>query len=148
MRCRFRCAMTKNLSDDETREVIKNGRLGRLGCIDESGPYVVPINYVCENDNIYSHSLPGKKIYAMRAHPRVCLQVDHIQDDFHWRSAAAFGEYEEIIDPSERARILRQLLERFPKLTPVESQLTHDADPPPVIVFRLRIDHVSGVAEE
>lgn len=84
----------------------------------------------------------------MRSHPRACLQVNHIQDDFHWRSAIAFGVYEEITDQAERNWILRQLLERFPRLTPVESQLASDAEPPPVIAFRLRIDRISAVAEE
>lgn len=140
--------MTRILSNNEAREVIDSGRLGRLGCLDRGEPYVVPINYIVEGGDIFSHSLPGKKIDAMRAHPRVCMQVDNIWDDFHWRSAVAFGDFEEVADPNKKTTILRRLLEHFPKLTPVESQLTRDADPPPIIVFRLRIDHVSGVAEE
>jgi len=140
--------MTKVLNDNEARNVISAGTLGRLGCMDETGPYVVPINYVVDAGDVFSHSLPGRKIDAMRVHPRVCLQVDRIQDDFHWRSAIAFGDFEEVTDQSARTNVLRQLLARFPKLTPVESQLTRDAEPPPVIVFRLRIDYVSGVAED
>ena len=75
-------------------------------------------------------------------------QVNHIQDDFHWRSTIAFGAFEEITNEAERRSILRDLLVRFPKLTPVESQLARDAEPPPIIVFRLRIDRISGVAED
>ena len=148
MRCRRSVAMTKVLSEQEARDVISSGKLGRLGCIDHGHPYVVPINYIVEDGDIYSHALPGKKIEAMRADPRACLQVDRIKDDFHWRSAVAFGHFEELSDPGARLDILRKLLTRFPKLTPVESQLTRDAEPPPVIVFRLHIDRVSGVAEE
>lgn len=116
--------------------------------MDQDDPYVVPINYLVDEDCVYSHSLPGRKISAMRAHPRVCLQVSNLQDDFHWRSAIAFGSFEELSEPAERNSILRKLLERFPRLTPVESQLSCDAEPPPVIAFRLRIDRISGVAEE
>jgi nitroimidazol reductase NimA-like FMN-containing flavoprotein (pyridoxamine 5'-phosphate oxidase superfamily) len=140
--------VTKILSHKEAREVIDTGGLGRLGCLDQGGPYVVPINYIVDGDEIFSHSLPGKKIDAMRVYPRVCLQVDNICDDFHWRSALAFADFEEVTDLNQKTWVLRRLLERFPKLTPVESQLARDADPPPVIVFRLRIDHISGVAEE
>jgi uncharacterized protein len=141
-------AVTKILSNSEAREVIDSGRLGRLGCLDQGEPYVVPINYIVDGGEIFSHSLPGKKIDAMRAHPRVCLQVDKISDEFHWRSAVAFADFEEVTAPNQKTTILRRLLERFPKLTPVESELTRDADPPPIIVFRLRIDRVSGAAEE
>ena len=140
--------MTKVLSERQAWDIINAGKLGRLGCIDHDEPYVVPINYVAFDGRIYSHSLSGRKIQAMRDHPRACLQVDRIQDDFHWQSAIAFGNFEEIKNDSERGTILRKVLEAFPKLTPVESELTRDAEPPPIVVFRLRIDRVSGVAEE
>jgi uncharacterized protein len=140
--------MTKVLSERESWDIINAGKLGRLGCVDGDEPYVVPINYVAIDGQIYSHSLWGRKIQTMRDHTRVCLQVDRIQDDFHWHSAIAFGNFEEIKNDSERRTILRKLLEGFPNLTPVESELTRDAEPPPIIVFRLRIDRVSGVAED
>src|SRR5215510_3524349 len=140
--------MTKTLNDADSWQVLKAGKMGHLACVDGSEPYVVPINYLVDEDCIYSHSLPGRKISALRAHPRACLQVSSIQDDFHWSSAIAFGSYEEIIDQTDRNSALRQLLERFPKLTPVESELARDVEPPPVIAFRLRVDHVSGAAEE
>jgi nitroimidazol reductase NimA-like FMN-containing flavoprotein (pyridoxamine 5'-phosphate oxidase superfamily) len=151
--CAFRnhggiCRMTRVLSEREAWDIINAGKLGRLGCVNDDEPYVVPINYVAIDGQIYSHSLLGRKIQTMRDHTRVCLQVDRIRDDFHWQSAIAFGNYEEIKNDSERRTILRRLLEGFPKLTPVESELTRDAEPPPIIVFRLRIDRVSGVAEE
>src|SRR2546423_8554088 len=140
--------MTKTLSETDAWNVLRAGKLGHLGCIDGDGPYVVPINYLVQEDSIYSHSLPGRKISALRANARACLQVNHIQDDLHWRSVIAFGAFGEVVSDGERRLVLRELLERFPKLTPVESQLARDAEPPPIIVFRLRIDRVSGVAED
>jgi len=140
--------MTKILSESDAWQVLRAGKLGHLGCIDGDGPYVVPINYLVHEDSIYSHSLPGRKISALRTNVRACLQVNHIQDDFHWRSVIAFGAFEEVTKDGERRSVLRAFLNRFPKLTPVESQLARDAEPPPVIVFRLLIDRVSGVAED
>ena len=35
----------------------------------------------------------------------------------------------------------------FPLLTPVESATAHDAEPPPIILFRIWIDRLSGVGE-
>jgi uncharacterized protein len=140
--------MTRLLNEAEALEVIKVGKIGRLGCIDNNEPYVVPINYLVDENAIYSHSLPGKKIDAMRAHPRACLQVDHIDDYFHWRSAIAFGKFEQIDRPKDRREILGKLLSRFPKLTPVESRIVQDAAAPDSIVFRIVIDRITGVEEE
>jgi nitroimidazol reductase NimA-like FMN-containing flavoprotein (pyridoxamine 5'-phosphate oxidase superfamily) len=137
----------KTLPEDEARALLSACRIGRLGCIDDGEPYVVPINYVVEDGSIYSHSLPGRKIDAMRAHPRACLQVDQHTDDLHWRSAIAYGDFEEIRLSDDRRSILVKLLARFPLLTPVESVLAQDAGAPNPIVFRIRIDRITGVAE-
>lgn len=138
----------KPLSEEEARALLGACRIGRLGCVDHGEPYVVPINYVFEDGAIYSHSLPGRKIDAMRAHPRACLQVDEIEDDFNWRSALAYGDFEEIRVPSDRRSVLEKLLARFPLLTPVESVMAQDAGAPDSIVFRIRIDRITGVAED
>lgn len=139
--------MTRMLSDAEARALIAGGKMGRLGCVANGEPYVVPINYVFEDGSIYSHSLPGRKIEALRAHPRACLQVDEIGNDFHWRSAIAFGNFEEIDRPRERRDILSKLLVRFPLLTPVESMVVQDAAPPDSVVFRIIVDRITGVEE-
>src|SRR3989441_12717369 len=104
--------------------------------------------YDTDDERIYSHSLPGRKINALRSHPRACLQVDEMTGDLHWRSVIAFGNFEEIDDNLERAHILRKLLKRFPLLTPVESRMVQDAAPPELVVFRIRIDRIPGVAED
>jgi nitroimidazol reductase NimA-like FMN-containing flavoprotein (pyridoxamine 5'-phosphate oxidase superfamily) len=140
--------VTKSLSEPDAWSIINESNLGHLGCIDNGEPYVVPINYVAIERQIYSHSLAGRKIQALRQNSRACLQVDRIRDEFHWQSAIAFGRFEEIRNDSERRTILRKILETFPKLTPVESELTHDAEPPAIVVFRLRVNRVTGVAED
>jgi uncharacterized protein len=140
--------MTRQLSENEAEELISAGMIGRLGCVDEGEPYVVPINYVFADGFIYSHSLPGRKIEALRVHPRACLQVDEIESEVEWRSVIAYGNFEEVRVLSERKEVLSKLLARFPKLTPVESVLARDAGPPETIVFRIKVDRLTGVAEE
>src|SRR4029077_16164514 len=129
--------MTRMMGETEARDLIAAGKIGRLGCVHAGEPYVVPINYVFEDISIYSHSLPGRKIEALRAHPRACLQFDEIRDDFSWRSVIAYGNFEEIRVPSARRSILSKLLTRFPLLTPVESLMAQDAAAPDSIVFRI-----------
>jgi nitroimidazol reductase NimA-like FMN-containing flavoprotein (pyridoxamine 5'-phosphate oxidase superfamily) len=139
--------MTRMLSEEQARNLIAGGRIGRLGCVDNGEPYVVPINYVFEDGSIYSHSMPGQKIDALRAHPRACLQVDEIENDFEWRSVIAFGNFEEIRVPSDRRSVLGKLLARFPLLTPVESVMAQDASAPDSVVFRIIVDRITGVEE-
>ena len=139
--------MYERLSDDESRTLLSSARIARLGCIADGEPYITPINYYQENDCIYCHSLPGLKIEALRENPRACIQVDEIETDLQWRSVLAFGVYEEILNPNERREVINRLLVQFPMLTPVESAIAADGGPPPVIVFRIRIERLTGVAE-
>ena len=139
--------MITPLSREEARALLAESKLGRLGCTYEGGPYVVPVNYVFDGENIYIHSLPGRKLAALRANPRACLQVDAIIDEYRWRSAIAFGQYEDVTDPVERDKAARLLLARFPQLTPVESVPVHDGQSS-VIVFRIHVDEITGVGEK
>jgi len=140
--------MITQLHPEEARALLRAGKLGRLGCIAEGEPYVIPVNYLFEGDLIYIHSLPGRKITALRAHPRACLQVDEIKDAFNWQSVLASGTYEEITDLHERERILCALFARLPHLTPVESAMTQTTGLAETIIFRLRIDTITGLSEK
>ena len=140
--------MIKDLSREESLKLLRSGRLARLGCVTEEGPYVVPVSYVFDGECAFIHSLPGRKITALRADPRACLQVDDIASDTRWRSVIAFGVYEEVTAPAERERVLGRLLKQYPTLTPVEATIVQDAQPPNIVVFRVRVDRITGVAEE
>ena len=139
--------MITRLSQEEARALLAASRVGRLGCVYEGGPYVVPINYVLDGESLYVHSLPGRKLEALRANPRACLQVDTVIDAYHWRSAIAFGTFEEVTDPKERDQAVRMLLRSFPNLTPVESVPVHDGQSS-VIIFRIRVREITGVGEK
>ena len=139
--------MMKMLSNDEARKLFQDAKVARLGCIVNGEPYVVPINCHLEGDCLYSHSLPGLKISGLRENPPACIQVDQIESDLRWRSAIAFGKFEEITKANERADVLGKLLKRFPLLTPVESAIAIDGGAQEVIVFRIRIERLTGVSE-
>ena len=139
--------MMKMLSKDEALRLFQLARIARLGCIVHGEPYVVPINCHLEGDYLYSHSLPGLKISGLRENPSACVQVDEIESDLHWRSAIAFGKFEEVTKSNEREDVLAKLLKDFPRLTPVESAIAIDGSSQEVIVFRIRIERLTGVAE-
>jgi uncharacterized protein len=139
--------MMKMLNNEEARQLFDVARVVRLGCIVNGAPYVIPINCLLDGDYLYSHSLPGLKISSLRENPRACVQVDEIESDLRWRSAIAFGTYDEITKPNERAEVLTKLLRKFPMLTPVESAIAIDGAVAEVIVFRIHIERLTGVSE-
>ena len=135
------------LNNDDVRRLFETVRVARLGCIVNGEPYVVPINCYLEGNRLYSHSLPGMKIDGLRENPAACVQIDEIESDLRWKSALAFGKYEELTKPNERADVLVKLLRKFPMLTPVESAISIDGAAPQVIVFSINIHRLSGVSE-
>jgi nitroimidazol reductase NimA-like FMN-containing flavoprotein (pyridoxamine 5'-phosphate oxidase superfamily) len=139
--------MINRLSAEESYGLLRGGRVAHLGCVVGGEPYVVPVNYAFDGESIYVHSLPGRKLSAMRADPRVCVQVEEVRGEFGWRSVIAFGRYEEIKRDHERAAALNLLLSLFPRLTPVESLMAGDASAPAPVVFRVRVERVTGLRE-
>jgi uncharacterized protein len=137
--------MISEIGYRESRELLRNQNIGRLGCCSEGMPYVIPVNYFFDGEDIYIHSMPGRKIQIMRSNAHVCLQVDEIEDTFNWLSVIAFGLFEEVYDTTERDRILAAMFKRLPHMTPVESKARESMSE--VIVFRIRIERITGVSE-
>jgi len=134
----------------EAEELLSRNRVGRLGCVlEDGGPYVVPVNYLYRDGNVYIHSHPGQKISAMKANNKVCLQTDQISyDGFTWQSVIAFGEFQVVSDKDEIDRLLDAMFDRFPGFTPVEADIDrpgHNRDP---IVFRITVHKITGVTEK
>ena len=134
------------LGDRDSLAILREGTLGRLGCIAADWPYVVPVNYFFDGRDIYIHTLPGKKLDALRVNPRVCLQVDDIKDSYNWRSVIAYGTFEEVSNEETRENVLTKLYSRLPHMTPVESKLVEGAKG--TVVFRIKVEEVTGMAED
>jgi uncharacterized protein len=136
----------RKLENTDALAILREGTLGRLGCIASGWPYVVPVNYYFDGQDIYIHTLPGKKIDALRATPRACLQVDEIEDSYNWRSVIAYGTFEEVSNKEMLEDILTKLYSRLPHMTPVESRLVEGMKG--TIVFRIKVEEATGLAEE
>jgi nitroimidazol reductase NimA-like FMN-containing flavoprotein (pyridoxamine 5'-phosphate oxidase superfamily) len=139
--------MIFQLSHDEARRLLAEGTYAHLGCTVDDEPYVVPVNYVLDGDFIYLHSLPGRKLDGMRHAPRVCVQTEQIEGEYHWRSVQAFGDFEEIADGEEQERAFEIIFAQFPRLTPADSVRRHGHLGEQSLVFRIRVDRISGVGE-
>lgn len=82
----------------ECMALLSETRLGRLACSRDGQPYLVPITYAADGDELYSFSLLGQKVEWMRANPKVCVQVDEFDQGRGWKSVIAYGRFEELPD--------------------------------------------------
>ncbi len=105
--------MLGELNEVQIESLLKQQVIGRLACHADGITYIVPINYVYDGENIYSHSAEGKKIEMMRKNPEVCFEVDEIENVFKWKSAIVWGRFEEITDLDEKQQAMQGIIHRI-----------------------------------
>lgn len=137
--------MLGELSDRETEEVLRSNIVGRVGCHAFGRTYVVPITYVYDGRAIYAHTSEGMKLHMMRENPRVCFEVDHMDDLANWRSVIAWGTFEEL--HGDRAKeALEMLIDTLePKLQGPPGASVHPrAGTVPATLYRITLEEKSG----
>jgi uncharacterized protein len=150
--------MLGTLSHTEMEEVLHNNFTGRIGCSNGAEIYVVPISYVYDDGCIIAHSREGKKIEFMRSNPRVCFEVDEMQNLTNWKSVIAQGYYEELTDEVERYEAMKKLVTRTLKLKlsasakppHLDAERVHPHQPGSIqaIVFKIHLQNISGRFEK
>lgn len=145
--------MIGQLTSAQIHQVLTSEVVGRIGCHGDGKTYVVPVAFAYDGTHIYAHSKTGTKILMMRKNPKVCFQVDIIENMVNWRSVIIHGEYEEMKTISEQKKAYTLLKER---LAPVHtSDTTKPVQPPSPgekrlrpIFFRISIVEMSGRYEK
>ena len=138
------------MTGKECSALLERASLGRLGCSCENKPYVVPINFAYEDGYLYAFSTFGQKVKWMRANPKVCVQMDEIQNQSEWGSVIVNGEYEELPEPqytAERKSASSLLAKRYHwwlnALGERQMRIAENSIEP--VFFRIRIQSVSGL---
>jgi nitroimidazol reductase NimA-like FMN-containing flavoprotein (pyridoxamine 5'-phosphate oxidase superfamily) len=139
--------MLGELNKREIIDFLESQFIGRLGCHVNGETYIVPVNFVYQDNAIYAHSGEGKKIEMLRANPRVCFQVDKIDSMFKWKSVILWGTFEELKD-EERQRAMQGLILRImPNTNDSARNPSHAIDPAlqdSLIVYRINIEEGTG----
>ncbi len=143
--------MLGELNEQEIDEVLRKQRVGRIGCHDGGVTYVVPVGYAYDGAAVYGLSAEGMKLRMMRANPRVCFEVEHVEHWANWQSVIAWGSFEELAgSDAENARALLHSV-----LTPLmefESKMSASRQDPKapgiagrdLVLFRIRLDERTG----
>lgn len=141
----------QKLSQEECLNFLKEVKFGRLGCVRDKQPYVVPIYFVSDGKHLYAFTTLGQKIRWMRENPLVCVEADQVIDHLHWTSVVVIGKYQELDDkfssPGLREYALELLQHRTmwwqpAVVTACDSESTNKTVPH--IFYRIRIDEISG----
>jgi nitroimidazol reductase NimA-like FMN-containing flavoprotein (pyridoxamine 5'-phosphate oxidase superfamily) len=84
----------------------------------EGQPYIVPIHFGYDGENIYFFTTDGTKTRILSANPKVCLQVEQVEDFEHWQSVMVIGHAEPLSNSKEIDRAIVCLTEREIPLPP------------------------------
>ena len=137
------------LTPAECRDLLARTSSMRLACARSNQPYIVPVCLAFDEKTncLFGASAAGKKITWMRRNPRVCVEVEEVDDRFHWTTLVVTGLYEEIPPDAAKRELRQRALDLFkarsewwlPALGKVDGRESHS-----LVVYRILIDAVSG----
>jgi nitroimidazol reductase NimA-like FMN-containing flavoprotein (pyridoxamine 5'-phosphate oxidase superfamily) len=139
----------EEMTNEDCREILTRISLGRLGCSYNGQPYVLPLYFVYENNNLYGYTTEGQKTAWMRANPKVCVEFDETINHFQWTSVVICGHYRELPDLppyAEEHRHARKLLTTVSRWweIPHVSRAVKSKDELILLYFRIEIGTVTG----
>jgi nitroimidazol reductase NimA-like FMN-containing flavoprotein (pyridoxamine 5'-phosphate oxidase superfamily) len=138
------------MSEAECRKALEQATLGRLACVRDNRPYVVPIYFAFDGKHLYGFTTLGQKIEWMRSNPHVCVEIDERVSHNKWMSVIVFGRYEELPDEPryEAARMeAHNLLQRRTMWWEPAFVASSHRDKPRFITpvfFRIHIERMTG----
>jgi uncharacterized protein len=116
-----------DMSPAEMHALLQRESFGHLGCARDGRPYVVPMHYAYDGKDLYFFTTEGMKTQYLQANPQVCLQIEEVKDDMHWRSVMVVGRANELTSKDEMQHAMKLITERNPSLTPAISATQVDA---------------------
>jgi uncharacterized protein len=143
--------LLREMSRKECDDLLARLDYGRLGCVRDKRPYIVPIYFVFEPGHLYGFSTMGQKIEWMRLNSLVCVEADEVRSHHEWSSVVVQGRYEEFTDTpeySKQRKHAQSLLEQKRSLwwqtafAAAQSRGRFDRDI--TIFYCIHIDEISG----
>jgi uncharacterized protein len=135
------------MSSKEIYELLRKIGYGHLGFIHEGKPYVMPMHYYLEGEEIYMFTTEGMKTHDIDASPEICLQVEEIiSDPLHWRSVIVAGQAKRLTEKSEIERVQKLIKESNPTLSPALNRTWIDSwgRAEVVVIYRVYSSEMSG----
>lgn len=135
------------MTEDECVTALGQTEFGRLACVRDHQPYIVPIHISYDGKHIYSVTTFGQKIEWMRSNPLVCLEIDDRTSHHHWMSVIVSGRFEELPQApgyeDARAHAL-EVLQKREMWWQTAYVARDDRRPHPPIFYRIHIVQMTG----
>jgi uncharacterized protein len=135
------------MSSHEIYELLRKVGYGHLGFIHEGKPYVMPMHYYLEGEEIYMFTTEGMKTHDIDLSPEICLQVEEIIDDpLHWRSVIVSGQVKRLTEKPDIERVRKLIKEVNPTLSPALNRTWIDSwgRAEVVAIYRVYPSEMSG----
>ena len=108
----------EEMTTSEMHALLLRVGFGHLGCTRDGHPYVVPMHYAYDGQDLYFFTTEGTKTEFIAANTEVCFQVEEIADSSNWRSVMFIGEAHKITDPDAAEHAMQLITESNETLTP------------------------------
>jgi uncharacterized protein len=136
----------EEMTQGEITALLLRCGFGHLGCARDGRPYVVPMHYSFDSQDLYFITTEGMKTKFIEANAEVCFQVEEVTDSHHWRSVLVTGCAERIMRAEELERAMQLITEKNPTLTPAINRTELDAwgRSNSIAVYRIRPEIIDG----
>ena len=136
----------KEMSHGDMLALLLRAGYGHLGCARDGHPYVVPMHFAFDSQDLFFFTTEGTKTEFIAANHEVCLQTEEVTNASLWRSVMVTGRAERITRPEDTEHAMRLIMERNPTLTPALNEtkigawkrLSH------IAIYRVRPDAIYG----
>ena len=142
----------QQLTREQSITILERATSGTLALLgDDDYPYAIPISFVYHEGCLYFHSaVEGHKTDAIRKHDKASFCVID-QDEVHgdqyttfFLSVIAFGRVSIIEDAGEKLAAARLLGNRYYPNHDESLQKEMEKGLPRLLMFRMRIEHMTG----
>ena len=136
----------KDMPLGEMKALLLRVGFGHLGCTRDDHPYVVPMHYAYDGEDLYFLTTEGTKTEFIAANHEVCFQVEEITDSSNWRSVMLIGNAQRLTRPDEIERAMQLVAERNQSLTPALNKTDIGAwhRPSNIAIYRIKPDGIYG----
>lgn len=146
--------MITNLNKQECLKILNNNYIGHLAYVYRNLPFVIPITYYYDKNNIalIGYTGEGHKTKAIRKNKSVSLEVAEIESIYRWKSILVQGTFEELKGPDAKYELhefsegVKELInEKENKELQFIPQFSSKTNPEAIpIVYRINIQEITG----
>ena len=102
------------LADTEALEFLTRAMVAHVGVLHDGEPYVTPMSFVVDDRRILFRTKPGARLEAIEAHPAVCVEASHFDEQTgEWISVVVRGTAVERDDDETASRAVELLLDKY-----------------------------------